>query len=197
MIECKNINLSFDGKHILKDLSLSVNAGEHVSISGVSGKGKSTLLKLLQGYVMKESGEVVVNSQTLSPLTVKEIRNDIAWIPQNINLPVENGHELLRMMQAEGHIDTIIGYMQDLGLEANMLEQGFQKLSIGQKQRLVIATCLALDKKIILMDEPTASLDEGSVKQLIACIKSLTGKTIVSASHHQTWLKSADKTIKL
>ncbi|MFB6342894.1 ATP-binding cassette domain-containing protein [Saccharicrinis sp. FJH62] len=197
MIECQNINVQFDGKPVLKDLSFKVGNGEHLCFSGVSGKGKSTLLKLLQGYVIPDSGKTNINDISLEASNIKTIRNLITWIPQNVNMPVQNGFELVKMMGKEERRTSILDFMDQLGLEPEMLDKDFNKISIGQKQRVVIAVCLALDKPIILMDEPTAALDETSIQQLIDTINKLKNTTVVSASHHPLWIKSADKTFEL
>ncbi|MFC0876681.1 ATP-binding cassette domain-containing protein [Saccharicrinis sp. FJH2] len=197
MIECKNINVKFDEKPVLTNLSFKVANGEHLCFSGASGKGKSTLLKLLQGYVIPNSGTINFNDISLKASNIKTIRNLITWIPQNVNMPVQNGFELVKMMGKEEGRTSILDFMDQLGLEPEMLDKDFNKISIGQKQRVVIAVCLALDKPIILMDEPTAALDETSIQQLIDTISKLKNTTVVSASHHPLWIKSADKTFEL
>ncbi|MFB6317101.1 ATP-binding cassette domain-containing protein [Saccharicrinis sp. FJH54] len=197
MIECKNINVQFDGKPVLNDLSFQTGQNEHLCISGISGKGKSTLLKLLQGYVIPDSGTIIINGISLEASNIKQIRNLITWIPQNINMPVDNGFELVKMMGEEERRTSILDFMHQLGLEPEMLDKDFNKISIGQKQRVVIAICFALGKPIILMDEPTAALDETSIQQLIDTVNKLKDTTVVSASHHPLWIKSADKTYAL
>lgn len=197
MIDCRELYLKYDGKPVLEKVSLQVKKGEHVCVSGPSGKGKSTFLKVLQGYALPASGSLTVNGLELNADTIKTIRNSMAWIPQNINLPVENGIELINMLGLSEKQSDVILYIKALGLEDHILLKNFQNISVGQKQRVVIAVCLALDKDIILMDEPTAALDEVSIQQLINLIKTLKNKTIVSASHHPVWNNSADKTYAL
>ena len=196
MIECKDLGVQFDGKQIINDLSFRVEKGEHVCISGVSGKGKSTLLKLLQGYVIPYSGSVEINGYTLNAANITSIRNLMTWIPQNVNLPVQNGFELVTLMEVEEQRPMILDFSEQLGLEPEMLDRDFNKISIGQKQRVLIAICFALNKEIILMDEPTASLDKDSISNLIRTTRRL-DKTILSASHHPQWLHSTDKIIEL
>ncbi len=197
MIKCKNIYLDFEGKPVFSDLNIEVTKGAHLCIGGVSGKGKSTFLKLLQGYVVPDSGSVEISGKALNYSNIKSIRKSITWIPQDINLPVENGYELAKMMNIEADIGNIESFMEQLGLEADMLYRGFSKISGGQKQRIIISICLALDKDIVLMDEPTASLDDASVRLLIKTIKQLKGKTIISASHNHLWMQAADQILEI
>lgn len=197
MIECTNISLSFSNTVLFRDLNLLIKEGENVCLSGASGKGKTTLLKILQGYIIPDNGLVRIASNTISPTTIKQIRESIIWIPQNINLPVNNGMELIKLMNIRSSKERIIDHCQQLGLERDIIYKDFNIISGGQKQRIIISICFSLDKNIILMDEPTSSLDKKSINLLIKLINSLNNKTIVSASHNQQWLNSTDKTILL
>lgn len=197
MIQCKNIELTFSGKKIFDNLTIFVEEGENVCVSGPSGRGKSTLLKMLQGFVTPDSGEILINNTILSTITVKDLRESIAWIPQNINLPVNNGLDLLNLMHLQSNIELVKEYMEKLGLENSIISKDFDKISGGQKQRIIISICLSLNKNIILMDEPTASLDDVSIELLIRTIRSLKGRTIISASHNSLWVNSTDKKISL
>ncbi|MFO8066058.1 MAG: ATP-binding cassette domain-containing protein, partial [Bacteroidales bacterium] len=106
-------------------------------------------------------------------------------------------YELARMMNLETDNGNISNIMEKLGLEAEILHRSFSKISGGQKQRAIIAICLALNKEVVLMDEPTASLDDKSIKLLINTIKELKGTTIVSASHNKLWHQGADQIFEI
>jgi polar amino acid transport system ATP-binding protein/putative ABC transport system ATP-binding protein len=88
-------------------------------------------------------------------------------------------------------------YALKLGLEVQITEQPFTIISGGQKQRLVMAICFALDKSILLMDEPTASLDEDSIQMLLHTVGQMKDRTILSASHNQTWMNAVPQKIAL
>ncbi len=196
MIFCKNITLSYNGNTILQDLSFRVEKGQKACINGASGKGKSSVLKLLQGYVKPDRGVVKVNGTNLSADTVQTIRRSLAWVPQNIDLPVNNGRSLMDLLGMDddgqaGH------YAGKLGLSPAMLTRSFDEISGGQKQRIIIAVCLAMDREIILLDEPTASLDDQSIGYLVEVINELDQKTVLSASHNRQWHTHADKIIPL
>lgn len=197
MIECKNISLSYSKKLIIDDFNLYVKQGENICIAGESGRGKSTLLKILQGYLLPDKGAVYINDSKINDSSIHIIRKKISWIPQNINLPVENGVELMNLMNTPSTVERAKGFLLELGLGKEFIEANFNEISGGQKQRVIIAICLSLNKEIVLMDEPTSSLDEESIVLLVNTIKNLKGKTIISASHNQNWINNVDKTIYL
>jgi len=197
MIKCNNIHLSFGDTEIFKGFDLQVSEGEFLCIGGESGRGKSTLLKMLQGYVIPDSGEISIGEEILDTKSLGQIRKQITWIPQNVNLPVNNGLELLSIMNIIDGQDKISEYLTLLGLDESYLKKEFTKISGGQKQRVVIATCLSLNRPILLMDEPTSSLDENSITKLLEAMKGLKGKTIITASHNKTWIQNCDRVVEL
>ena len=175
MIECKNIFLSYGDLKVYSDFNMNIQSGENVCLSGDSGKGKSTLLKLIQGYTTPQKGLITVNNIELNAKTVQQIRNQIIWIPQNIYLPVNNGYELLDLMNLSENAEKVKDLLYQLGLDKKIINQDFKEISGGQKQRVVIAICLSLDRPIILMDEPTSALDEDPGCTWICTAKKTTG----------------------
>lgn len=197
MISGKNISLSFNSTLIFRDLTFSVHDGENACFSGPSGKGKSSLLKIIQGYIIPDTGLVEVDGMELNIENVKKIRSKMAYIPQNINLPVDNGKELLKLINDRNADKTVDFFIEELGMPADMLTRRFDEMSGGQKQRVVIAVCLSLDREIVLLDEPTSSLDDESIDKVIRVIQNLKNRTILSASHNQKWIRFVDKKINL
>lgn len=197
IISLQSLDLQIQENIIFEKFNLTVRCGESTCLAGASGRGKSSLLKIIQGYLLPQQGSVAVNGQTLTPTNVHKIRSGIAYVPQNIHLPVQNGTELLAMINASQHAERATAYLQQLGLETDMLQRSFDEMSGGQKQRVVIAVCLSLERPLLLLDEPTASLDEASVTLLIDCISKLKNTTVLSASHNEHWIASAQKVIQL
>ncbi len=197
MIEFKNVSIHFAEKQLINDLSFFLKKGEHLCLSGGSGAGKSTLLKLLQGYVLPSKGEVFVDNLLITPENIQKIRSAMVYIPQNVNLPVRDGRELADLLYASEKLPQTQSYMEKLGLSAGQISQSFDLISGGEKQRLVVSICLALNKNIILLDEPTSSLDQDSIKKLMGILEEKKETTIVSSSHNQNWIASADKRINL
>lgn len=197
MIDCQHISLSFKEKQLFSDFQLQVKQGEFIAISGDSGRGKTTFLKMLQGYVVPDEGSIKIKDKVLTDTNLSEIRKYITWIPQNVNLPVKNGKELIELLNITGNMPKIKHLLIQLGLESDFIMRSFQKISGGQKQRVIMAICLSLDKPIVLMDEPTSSLDEGAIELLLHTIKAMKGTTFITASHNVTWLNNADRIIDL
>ena len=197
MINFENISLSFSGETVLGDLSFTINRGANVCLSGPSGSGKSSVLKLIQGYLVPDEGQITVDNMVISPVRIKDVRQKMAYVPQNVHLPVQNGEEMLKMIGVGGREEETIFYLEQLGLARNMLRRSFDAMSGGQKQRIIVGVCLALGRDIVLLDEPTSSLDEASVEQLIRVARELKDTTLVSASHDQKWVASTESVIPI
>ena len=199
MIKIKNISLSYGKEKVLDNISCEIAEGQSVCFWGPSGSGKSSLLKLIMGFEIPTSGEIRIDNLLVNAENIHEIRKKIAWIPQNINLPVNNIKELAKLLYLnEEQIILFKDYARQLNPGADILfDKNFQDISGGQKQRLVIAAVLSLNKKILLMDEPTSALDEGSVDNMINLILKKLPLTVVSASHDKKWADANDIILKL
>ncbi len=197
MIECKEIRFSYTENSLFNQLNIKIKKGEFVTIKGESGRGKSTLLKMIQGYVIPDSGSIIVDGLPVSLKNIEDIRNKIIWIPQNINLPVNTALELIELLGIEKHRSVVIHYLQSLGLDATFITKPFSKISGGQKQRIIIAIGLSLPRPVILLDEPTSALDEETTRKLIQVLKHEKNKTILSVSHNNNWLQNCDRVIDL
>lgn len=198
MISAHNIRLSFDkNNYIFEDFSFKIEKKTHVCFAGESGSGKSSVIKMLQGYVIPEKGIISVDGLDLNHKNISSIRSIITYVPQNINLPIKNGYEIIKLLGSAVKSEYINDLLEGLGLSKDFLLKDFDEISGGQKQRVVIGVCLALDREILLFDEPTAALDSESVQKLIKLVNSLKNKTIVSASHNPEWIEAAKKTINL
>lgn len=197
MIKIKNINISFDGNTIIENFSADIETNQHTCFVGSSGKGKSSILKLIQGYTIPLEGEVWINGKLLSNQTAHELRSQMAYIPQNVNLPTKNCMELSEMLGIAENKSKIISLLEELNLSESYYTKSIEDMSGGEKQRMIIALCISLDRKILLMDEPTSSLDDNSSELVINIIKKLDDTTIVSTSHNSLWLNNADKIINL
>jgi putative ABC transport system ATP-binding protein len=197
MIQFENVHLSFDTEVIFNNLSFYIETGKHACIAGPSGSGKSSALKIIQGYLVPRQGKILVKGLSLNKKMVKEIRTKIAYVPQNINLPVSNGKELASLIGYSTNFEVIENYLGQLGLPNDMFLRSFDQMSGGQKQRIIIAICLSLKREILLLDEPASSLDDKSINRLINVINDLNNVTVVSASHNPKWIKAMDQVIYL
>ncbi|MBN2597430.1 MAG: ATP-binding cassette domain-containing protein [Marinifilaceae bacterium] len=198
MIKCEKINLSFPGQLICEDFSFDVLAGESVCFSGPSGKGKSSLLKVLMGFIIPQSGNIKIDGLELNSDTITSIRNKMIWLPQNSNLPVDSANELVGLLQMNAEqVVRFEQFLDQLGVREWGADKSFTEISGGQKQRIVLAACLSHDKPIILLDEPVSALDDHSIDLLFATLNSLSNKTIVSTSHNRKWIDYCNRAIEL
>ncbi len=198
MIKCKNVSFSFPQQVICEDFSFEMEIGESICFGGPSGKGKSSLLKILMGFLIPQSGTVHVDNLELNGENIEQIRSKMLWLPQNSNLPVDSGSELIDLLQMnEEQKENFKIFLDQLGVLACGENNSFTEISGGQKQRIVMAACLSLDKPILLLDEPVSALDDDSIDLLFSTLDSLKNTTIISTSHNQKWINYCNRTIQL
>lgn len=198
MIKCKNINFSFPQQSICQDLNFEIREGESICFSGASGKGKSSLLKMLMGFLIPQSGSIHIDNLELCKENIEQIRRKMLWLPQNTNLPVNSGSDLIDLLQMNGNQkENFRLFLDQLGVLDCGEKNHFSEISGGQKQRIVTAACLSLNKPILLLDEPVSALDNTSIDLLFETLNSLKNTTIVSTSHNQKWMNYCNRIITL
>jgi putative ABC transport system ATP-binding protein len=199
MLEMKNIRKIYRTEsietHALEDLTLSVDAGEFVSVTGPSGSGKTTFLNVAGLLDTFDSGSYVLDGQDVSRLSDKQmsqIRNrTIGFIFQSFNLiPDLNVFDNVdvplryRSLPASDRKARIENALEQVGLSARTRHLPSQ-LSGGQQQRVAIARVLAGDPKLILADEPTGNLDSAMTREIMDLLERInaSGTTIVMVTH--------------
>ena len=206
-IEFENITFSFDRDLILDNTSLSINKGDFVAIMGISGIGKSTLLKLLLGVLNVNSGSIYFNTDNSKIFIDKNTRKLFSYVPQgnmlisgtikdNITFinPSATDDEIAKAIEiscAKQFIDEL-----PLGIETVIGEKGMG-LSEGQIQRLAIARSLLANSPVLLLDEATSALDEQTEKQFLTNLKTLDNITCLIVSHKKAALDICNKSIKI
>ena len=168
MLELKNIQKSFDGTPVLKDISIQVNDGEIISILGPSGCGKTTLLNLILGIIKADSGQILYDGEDLTEVSMEKrgfniVFQDYALFPnlnvyKNITYGLKNRPDISSKEEVEELIDL-------LGLREH-LNKNIEQLSGGQKQRVALARTMVMKPRILLLDEPLSALD-GVIKESI------------------------------
>lgn len=184
-IELKAVRKRFGDAEVLKGITLSVPAGRRVALIGPNGSGKSTLLRSLLGLVECE-GEVRLDGR--SPFEDRlEVARRLAYVPQvapQLGAPVEDVVDLVARTRALAP-EAIARLAARLELDVEALRgRPFRALSGGMKQKLLIALALASDASLLVMDEPTASLDARARERFFAlCEEQAPGRTLVLCSH--------------
>ena len=199
MLEVKNIFKSFDGKEILKGISLKVDKGEKVIIIGPSGSGKSTFLRSLNLLETIDDGEIIFKGDKINSKTnIDQYRQNIGMVFQSFNLfnnltvkenimlaPVTLKRKTIE--EAEKEANTLLKKI-NLKDKANKYPN---QLSGGEKQRVAIVRALAMNPKIMLFDEPTSALDPEMVSEVLNLMKDLaeSGMTMIIVTHEMGFAK--------
>ncbi|QTQ13985.1 sugar ABC transporter ATP-binding protein [Treponema parvum] len=188
ILEMKNINKSFFGVQVLYDVSLDVLAGEVHVLAGENGAGKSTLMRVLSGACRCESGNIKVDGKLVHEMTPREaLQMGISVIYQEFNLipflPIyENiflGKELVQGMRInkKDEITQAAKYLEKVGCNLDP-RTIVNDISVAQKQLIEIAKALSNDVKILVLDEPTASISDKETQLLFSIIRELKKKHI-------------------
>ena len=192
----------------LDDVSLSVDHGQFVAITGTSGSGKSTLLNMLGGLDTPDSGSVQIETRNIEAMTAEQLtvfrRRRIGFIFQNYNLiPYLTAYEnIVLPIRLDGQMEDrpfLESVVQFLALEGRLRNYP-SHLSGGQQQRVAIARALVSKPAIILADEPTGNLDSRTSDKVISLLKLTSRKlsqTIVMITHNPDIARQADVRIRM
>lgn len=198
MLTAEHVHVSVKGTPIVRDVSLSVRAGEWVSIIGPNGAGKSTLLRALLG-VIDADAKVVLDGRPVSSMSRRALSQLIAWVPQTPVIPpgikvidyvVLGRTPHLRPLAAESRsdLDIVEQVLGDLDL-VSLADRSVDSLSGGERQRTVIGRAMAQRAPVLLLDEPTTALDLGhqqDVLELVDRLRVASGLAVVSTMHDLT-----------
>jgi len=201
MIRLNKISHSYGDEQVLYDISLDVNQGELVFLSGESGSGKSTLLSIMSTLLESDKGEVVLCGETLDSIqNINLFRQKKIGFVFQFHYLIEylNVYENLELAALEEKKKNIIPLLEGLGI-LDFLKRYPNQLSGGQRQRVALARALVNDPEIIFADEPTGSLDSKNSQIVYELFHEVAKKntTVVIASHDMQVAEFADKTIRL
>lgn len=209
-IEFRNVTVRYpNGTFAFKNLSFIIPAGSFTVITGENGTGKTTILRLVSGLIQPTSGEILVDDQPKTARELMALGSAVGVVPQFVSLfhgsiaynltyglndvSIEKARELARLVMIEEMIDLKF----QSGFETIVGERG-QKLSGGERQKIGLARALAGDPKLLLMDEPTTSLDQMSQQQFLDAVAgSMQNRTVVMVTHAVDYLKGDVNYIEL
>jgi len=198
----KNISKQYYGNRVLKGLSFSVNKGEVLSLVGENGAGKSTLLMLLMGILFPDAGEIIVGDTHLTKKTLPMIRerlgmvfqdpddqlfmttvrDDVAFGPRNYGLDEQ---------EVESRVDEALTQVGIL----HLIDRAPFKLSGGEKRAAAIATVLSMKPDILIMDEPTSSLDPKSRRRVMGLLNGFEHTMIITSHDLDMILETCQRVI--
>lgn len=195
-LELKNISFDYpNGETILKDFSLRINKGDKICFIGASGSGKSTLVKIIAGLLQPTTGHVCVNGIIQKSEVSEHLRNLVSFVPQShflfnasfeenidYNYRSEIGeHNINRLIKNTNLMETHRRFQKK---QDDRIGRHGDRLSGGQQQRLSIARALFLERDILILDEPSSSLDQQNQSSILEMILSeYSDKTIIMVSH--------------
>ncbi|HFQ5219684.1 TPA: ABC transporter ATP-binding protein [Vibrio vulnificus] len=194
LLKVRNLTYSYDGeKNALEGVSFNVQRGEFVSILGKNGSGKSTITKLIMGVIEPDNGAMYLNGQDLSELTIFERSQKVGVVMQNPNHMIS--HHMIfdevafglrnRGWDEQQVNDKVLEVLELCGL-SKYRHWPIEALSYGQKKRVTIASILALEPELLILDEPTAGQDYRNYTSMLSFIEKLNrelGITVVIISH--------------
>ena len=193
MITFSHIHKNYNGKEIITDFNLTIESGTFLTIIGTSGSGKTTVLKMINGLVLPDKGEIYIDDKNILEEDLIALRRNIGYVIQgNILFPhltvAENIAYVLRLKNySKTDITHIVTEkLQQVNLDPELANRFPHQLSGGQQQRVGIARALAASPSIILMDEPFGALDIITRQQLqreLKALHQLSGATIIFVTH--------------
>lgn len=207
LADLSHVSFSYDSKLILQDISLSIQIGERIGIVGESGCGKSTFLKILAGLLPPSSGSVSILGKTIP----SDIRKQVSIVMQsamllpmtifeNITLGHDYSEDSVRKILEQVSLLEWVDSLPD-GIHTYLGDRA-DELSGGQAQRLAIARAMCKEAPLLLLDEPTASLDASTAASVMASLDACTvgssrKMTIVHVTHQVEYLKSYDRILHM
>ena len=207
IIEIKHLRKSFGENEVLKDISVTVNKGEVVTIIGSSGSGKSTFLRCINLLEKPTGGEIIYNGENvLAPkYNLPKYRTNLGMVFQSFNLfnnmnVLENcmsGQTTVLKRDKETAKKVAIENLEKVGMD-RYIEAKPAQLSGGQKQRVAIARALSMNPDVLLFDEPTSALDPEMVGEVLSVMQRLAqqGMTMVIVTHEMGFAREvADRII--
>ncbi len=206
LITFENLSYTYlsESQPALQDVSLEIQAGEHVALVGRTGAGKSTLAALLLRFINPSGGQITINQEPLTDFPLESWRRLVAWVPQNPHLFHDTIAANLRLARPDAtdeelaaaarsaHLDEFIQSLPD-GYATIVGEEG-ARLSGGQAQRLALARAFLKDAPILILDEPTSSLDPEQETLVESAMHALMrGRTVITIAHRLNTVFQADR----
>lgn len=210
-ISLQGVSFQYDGKHspeVLRNITLHIPEGKTTAIVGTSGSGKTTLIKLLLGYYQPTAGKICIGQTDLQKMNLKAWRRQCGVVMQDghifsesiaRNIAVGDGEIDSRLLAEASHIASADEFIERLPLKYNtLIGTDGQGISLGQKQRILIARAVYKNPPFLFLDEATNSLDANNEKDIIEKLNTFyKGRTTVIVAHRLSTVRRADQIVVL
>lgn len=205
-ISINSIDFNYENAKVFNDFSLKISAGQKVGLVGRSGAGKTTFVALLLRHFDISAGEIKIDGQNISDVTLKSLRRAIAFVPQDTslfhrtireNIGYSKPGASLKEIKRSSGLAQASQFIEKLpqGYETLVGERGV-KLSGGQRQRVAIARAFLKNAPILILDEATSSLDSESEHAIqMSLDKLMKGRTVIAIAHRLSTLKKMDRIV--
>ena len=206
-IEFKNVSFSYvEGRPVLKDISFTVGKGESFAIAGPTGCGKTTLINLLMRYYEPDSGDILINGQSIKDIPRSELRHYIGFVTQDTWLSDDTVMENIRFSGSHISDKEVFEACSKTGCDSfirklpkrynEMIDNDRDDISEGQKQLLTIARAMASNPSIMILDEATSSVDVVTEDRIQKAVKELlNGRTSIIIAHRLSQITDCDKIV--
>lgn len=208
MLKAEGLRKSFQGIEILRGIDISVERGEFLSVMGKSGSGKSTLLGVLSGNLKADSGSVLLDGENVCLMNDKRLselrRTKLGFVYQSLNLiSTLNSRDNImlpiclsgeRLATYSDKLDELADYLEI----SDLMDKFPSQMSGGQRQRVAIARALIHSPLIMMLDEPTGSLDSGTTDRVMELLKRINqekGVTVIQVTHSKEAAAYGDRTV--
>jgi len=208
-VRLENVSFGYEpGRLVLRDISLYANPGETIAIVGATGAGKSTLVSLIPRFADPATGRVMLDDTDVRELRIEDLRRQVAWVPQEAFLfPLSVADNIrygrpragLEEVEAAASAADAHEFIQHLpnGYQTLLGERGMT-LSGGERQRLAIARALLVDAPVLILDEPTSSLDAETDDRLQGALRRICeDRTVFVIAHRLATIQRATRVIVL
>ncbi|XZF13658.1 ATP-binding cassette domain-containing protein [Chitinophagaceae bacterium MMS25-I14] len=208
-ISFRHISFMHPGNNVLQNFSLDINSGDFTDIVAPSGKGKTTLVHLLMGFLIPDLGEILINHHVADTAAIQDFRQRIAYVKQQPFLIHDTIRRNITLEENTSDEDRFNAAIQVAGLDVfirsfpeeaeKIISDNGKNISGGQRKRIAIARALYKNADVIVLDEPFSELDETSERMLLQHFKNLAaqGKIVILITHNRISSEYCNKTVLL
>lgn len=204
LLDVQAVSYAMQGRTLLAPVSLQLNAGERLLLTGPSGSGKSTLLKIIASLLEASAGNITFEQRDITTLNPEHYRQQVSYCFQTPQLFGETVYDNLalpwQIRQQKPSREQLATSLASVQLAAEMLDKNIEQLSGGEKQRVGLLRNLQFMPKVLLLDEVTSALDEENKLIINSLIDSLVREknlAVIGISHDVNEIRSANNVLKL